>query len=84
MVQSLDIKPITIPQPRPPLKLFTDGSEAHQPKDAKEHYGGEYHKVLDIVDVKLSEIFNQVDLLSLQKLEETLQSGQIDAANNQS
>lgn len=80
VVQSLDIKPITIPQTRPPPKRFTDGTEAHQPKDAKEHYRGEFYKVLDIVDVKLSELFNQVDLLTLQKLEETLLSGEIDAA----
>ena len=35
--------------------------------------------VLDNVDGKLSEPFNQDDLLTLQKLEETLLSGEIDA-----
>ena len=80
VVQSLGVKPITIPQTRPPPKRFIEGAEAHQPKSAKDHYRGEFFKVLDIVDAKLSKLFNQDDLLTLQKLEETLLSGEIDAA----
>lgn len=80
MVQSLGVKPITIPQTRPPPKRFIEGAEAHQPKSAMDHYRGEFFKVLDTVDAQLSELFNQDDLLTLQKLEETLLSGEIDAA----
>ncbi|XP_073325865.1 deoxynucleoside triphosphate triphosphohydrolase SAMHD1-like [Pagrus major] len=80
VVQSLGVKPITIPQTTPPPKRFIKGVEAHQPKSAKDHYRGGFFKVLDIVDAQLSELFNQDDLLTLQKLEETLLSGEIDAA----
>ena len=44
------------------------------PKCAKDHHRGELFKVLVIVDAQLSEFFNQDDLLTLQKLEETLLS----------
>lgn len=79
MVQSLGIKPITIPQSRPPPKCFTGGAEAHQPKSAKDHYRVEFFKVLDTVDAQFTERFGQDDLLTLQKLEETLLSGEVDA-----
>ncbi|KAI3376163.1 hypothetical protein L3Q82_016688, partial [Scortum barcoo] len=74
------VKPIIIPQARPPPKHFIEGADAHQPKSAKDYYREEFFKVLDIVDAQLSELFNQDDLLTLQKLEETLLSGKIDAA----
>ena len=72
VVQSLVfVNPITIPQTRPPPKCLIEGAEEHQPKSAKDHNRGEFFKVLDIVDAQLSELFNQDDLLTLQKLEET-------------
>ncbi|XP_035985290.1 zinc finger MYM-type protein 1-like isoform X2 [Fundulus heteroclitus] len=79
-VQSLGVKPITVTQRRPPPKRFTEGAKTHQPECAKDHYRGEFFKVLDVVDAQLTGLFNQDDLLTLQKLEETLLSGTIDAA----
>ncbi|XP_027882815.1 zinc finger MYM-type protein 1-like isoform X1 [Xiphophorus couchianus] len=79
-VQSLGVKPITVTQRRPPPKRFTEGAKTHQPECANDHYRGEFFKVLDVVDAQLTGLFNQDDLLTLQKLEETLLSGTIDAA----
>lgn len=39
----------------------------------------EFFKVLDTVDAQFTERFGQDDLLTLQKLEETLLSGEVDA-----
>lgn len=78
MVQSLGIKPISTPQSRPPPKRFTGGAEAHQPVSAMDHYRVEFFKVLDTVDAKFTELLNQDGLLTMQKLEETLLSGEID------
>ena len=80
MVQSLGVKPNTTLQSRPPPKRFTGGAEAHQPKSAKDHYRVDFFKVLDTVDAQFTELFNQDGLLTMQKLEETLLSGEIDAS----
>lgn len=59
--------------------LLTGGAEAHQPKSAKDHYREEFFKALDTVDAHFTERFNQDGLLTLQKLEETLLSGEVEA-----
>ncbi|XP_035984432.1 zinc finger MYM-type protein 1-like [Fundulus heteroclitus] len=67
-VQSLGVKPITVTQRRPPPKRFTEGAKTHQPECAKDHYRGEFFKVLDVVDAQLTGLFNQDDLLTLLKV----------------
>ncbi|KAK0138026.1 Zinc finger MYM-type protein 1 [Merluccius polli] len=71
--------PITTPQSRIPPKWFTGGTEAHQPKSAKDNYRVEFFKVLDTIDAQFTELFNQDGLLTMQTLEETVLSGEIDA-----
>ncbi len=49
----------------------------HTPKSPEEHYRTDFYKMLHCVDVQFKERFNQPDLNVLQKLEETLLSGEV-------
>ncbi|KAK5624210.1 hypothetical protein CRENBAI_000028 [Crenichthys baileyi] len=49
VVQSVGVKPIAIPQTRPPPKCFIEGAKAHQPNCAKDRYRADFFKVLDIL-----------------------------------
>lgn len=78
MVDSLGIEPIQIPHQRQPTKRYTGGASQHTPKSPEAHYRTEFYKMLDSVDVQFKERFNQTDLDVLQKLEETLLTGEVD------
>jgi len=60
-----------------PPKRFTSEASQHIPKSAEEHYRTEFYKMLDSVHIQFEERFNQPDLNVLQKLEETLLTGEV-------
>lgn len=79
IVNSLDLEPIKVPHFRQPPKRLSGKANAHQPKTPMEHYRVEFYKVLDMVDSQLNDRFQQDGLLTLQTLENTLLTGQIDS-----
>ena len=68
---------IQIPHQRKPPKRYTSEVSQHSPKSAEEHYRTEFYKMLDSVHIQFEERFNQPDLDVLQKLEETLLTGEV-------
>ena len=77
MVDSRGIEPIQIPHQKKPPKQYTSEVSQHTPKSAEEHYRTKFDKMLDSVHIQFEERFNQPDLDVLQKLEETLLTGEV-------
>ena len=77
VVNSVDLEPITMPRVRQPPKCYGESS-GFSPKTPIEYYRVEFYKVLDTIHTQFTERFQQGGLLTLQKLENTLLSGNID------
>ena len=76
-MNSVDLEPITMPRVRQPPKCYGESS-GFSPKTPIEYYRVEFYKVLDTIHTQFTERFQQGGLLTLQKLENTLLSGNID------
>lgn len=79
IVNSLNLKAITVPELRQPPKRFRVEGSTNTSKTATEHYRDEFYQVLDVVEAELNERFQQEGILTLQKIENTLLTGQIDS-----
>ncbi|GAA6085734.1 zinc finger MYM-type protein 1-like [Tachysurus ichikawai] len=77
MVDSLGITSIQIPHQSHPPRRYTGGASQHTVMSPVVHYRTEFYKMLDNVDVQLRDRFSQPDLDVLQKLEETLLTGEV-------
>ncbi|XP_051797058.1 zinc finger MYM-type protein 1-like [Acanthochromis polyacanthus] len=78
VVNSLDLEPITMPRVRQPPKRYSGESSGFGPKTPAEFYRVEFYKVLDTIHTQFTERFQQGGLSILQKLENTLLSGNVD------
>ncbi|CAL8345955.1 unnamed protein product [Arctogadus glacialis] len=79
IVTSLNLQPIKMPHVRKPPKRFTGPATSHSHSTAQAYYRMQYYNTLDTAVVQCNERFSQDGLQRLQKLEDVLISGNIDA-----
>lgn len=72
------IEPIRMPHVRRPPKRFTGNAAAFVPASAEEHYRIDFFKMLDAVDMQLTERFDQSSLQVLNELERVLLTGKME------